>query len=142
MSSEEQIKINRVSVVCPENCLQYKVNIIKCIGFLKEKYPHNIIIQTTGQTAGGEYDAKEMALQLKLPYIEFNPGYTNKNEYSYFSDEYFGKSKNITYFIKCYDDMLYRSDYAIICIDDKIDKIYKNIILKYKKKLKEKVYLI
>jgi len=59
---------------------------------LKQKFGNDVLVLGAGGKEGANQMVRKYALELELPYKEYNPSFSGFNLYSAMSESYYGKS--------------------------------------------------
>lgn len=131
-----------VAKIGPKNCYTKRKKVKETIHKLKTIEP-NIVILSGGNGDGIEKDVKETALNFGLRYKEFNPAFTQRNDYSMMDEKYFGKKYHFTHLMERYTKMLQFTDVVIVGYDEgsTVSKEYLAVLKSAEKKKKKIVFI-
>lgn len=130
--------MKKIAIIGPKNCYTKRTKIKEVLFKIKQSDPTNTIIISGGNDEGIEKDVKDVALDFGLSYEEFNPAFTEQNQYSREWKGYYGKKYHYTFIIARYLKMLKYADAVVVGFDEnsKIDPVYQHIIKEAQKKKK------
>lgn len=120
-----------------------KSKIIKLLSHIKGKHGPTAKIITGGQNNGADSISKKYAIELSLPYGEFNPAFSGHKMYSILDESYFRNKErfHFTHLIDRYSKMFFHCDVFYVFLTDKDDipndiKHLINLCIKNNKKYK------
>lgn len=131
-----------VAIIGPKNCYTKRKKVKEAISKLRNINP-NIVILSGGNECGIEQDVKETAITYGLKYKEFNPAFTEHNDYSVMDKSYFNKKYHYSHIVKRYDMLLQNTDVLVVGYDDgsQIDPVYYKLLTIAQKKNKKIIFI-
>ena len=132
----------RIAIIGPETCVDKTRKVQEFLFKVKQTFGNTATIISGGNNEGIEKDVKKYALQFELPYLEYNPSFSGKNQFSALKDSYYGKKFHSSHYRHRYDEMLLRIDRLVIGIEpESKHKLYFDIQKKSEKKGIKTIFL-
>lgn len=125
----------KIGIIGPETFFQPRK--VKDLLFkLHTKFGSELIIYSGGNKTGIEYDVRKYSCEFEINYYEFNPSWTGFNMFSAMPETYYDKPEHFTQYLHRYDLMLRTINAVFIGWqpDDKLWKVYQNVIRSMSKK--------
>lgn len=122
----------RIAIIGPESCVDKTKKVQEFLFKVKTTFGNTATIISGGNLSGIEKDVKKYAIQFELPYLEYNPSFTGRNQFSAMHDSYYGKNFHSSHYRHRYDEMLKRIDRLVI--GESLHKIYSDIQKKSEKR--------
>lgn len=130
----------KIGIISSKNYQNDKV-IYDLFYFIKTKVGNKNCVIVGAANDGTDSLIKELAISNQFQYVEFNPSYTGKNEYSYEKNTYYDKNYHISHLYDRYNKLFRYCDKLIIFkLKKDTDFVFTESINKIPKSIKHIVY--